>query len=320
VTPQVLIPLTADLAPPQRRATSIAIVLSGLLMGVLLARVLSGIIAQFSSFRNIYWVGVGGQFLLMFALYLVCPDTPVKNPDLSYFKILWTMAVYAVTEPLLIQGSLILFAGSATFAGFWVTMTFLLSGAPYHYSTLVIGLFGLVGILGVCTAPFVGRAIDGFVPWMATLVSLIFYISSQAIQTAAGELSIGAVIVATLFLDIGVQACQVSVTTNVFSIAPEARARLNAVMIFSTFLGQVMGTSVGTQLFAQHGYQLSSGVRLAFCGFQLFILLIRGPNVPRRTWFGWKGGMEMRKWVIDRLPSYTETTKEKVEQEMSLQS
>jgi hypothetical protein len=53
-------------------------------------------------------------------------------------------------------------------------------------------------MLGVCTAPFVGRAIDGFVPWMATLVSLCFYIVSQVIQTAAGELSIGAVIIATL--------------------------------------------------------------------------------------------------------------------------
>lgn len=65
-----------------------------------------------------------------------------------------------------------------------------------------------------------------------------------------------------------------------------------------------MGTSVGTQLLAQHGYQLSSGVRLAFCGLQLFILLLRGPNVPRRTWFGWKGGMQMRK-VIDEVPSST---------------
>jgi len=89
-------------------------------------------------------------------------------------------------------------------------------------------------MLGVCTAPFVGRAIDGFVPWMATLVSLVFYIVSQVVETAAGELSIGAVIIAILckrtpyekllmglisvptVLDIGVQACQVSITTNVF--------------------------------------------------------------------------------------------------------
>jgi hypothetical protein len=88
----------------------------------------------------------------MIGLYLICPDTPVKNPDLSYFKILWTMAVYAVTEPMVIQGSLILFAGNATFAGFWVTMTFLLNGAPYHYSTSVFSLYLLFQTVDTCSA------------------------------------------------------------------------------------------------------------------------------------------------------------------------
>ncbi|KAF9522312.1 major facilitator superfamily domain-containing protein [Crepidotus variabilis] len=312
VTPQVLIPLTADLVPAQRRATSIAIVLSGLLMGVLLARVLSGIIAEFSSYKNVYWMGVAGQFLLISAIYFICPDTPVKNPDLSYFNILWTMAKYATTEPQLIQGCLIIFAGSAVFAGFWVTMTFLLSGAPYHYTTLDIGLFGLVGMLGVCTAPFVGRAIDGFVPWMATGVAIFLIIVSQAIETGAAKLSVGAVIVSTFVLDVGIQACQISVTTAVFAIAPEARARLNACVVLSIFLGQVMGTSVGTQLLVEHSYEVSSGVRLAFCGWQILILLLRGPHVPRKTWFGWKGGMQMRKKpeVVEEAPASGTVTPE----------
>ena len=85
-----------------------------------------------------------GQFLLLFAIYLVCPDVPVKNPDLTYLQILFTMLKFAVTEPLLIQGALILFAGSAIFVGFWVTMTFLLAGAPYHYSTQVAVIFPLL--------------------------------------------------------------------------------------------------------------------------------------------------------------------------------
>lgn len=300
VTPQVLMPLTADLARPSRRATSIAIVISGLLMGVLLARVLGGVIAQFSSFRNIYWMGVGGQFLLLLAIYLVCPDVPVKNPDLTYLQILLTMLKFAVTEPLLLQGALIFFAGSAIFAGFWVTMTFLLAGAPYHYSTLEIGIFGLVGMFGISTAPFVGRLVDGFVPWMATFVSLVLVLLSQVIQTAAGKISIGAVIVATLVLDIGAQACQVSVTAAVFGIQPEARARLNAVLVFFLFMGQVMGTAVGTELLVNRSYTFSSAVRVSFCVFQFVVLLARGPHVPRKTWFGWAGGMEFRKQSLEK--------------------
>ncbi|KAJ7917966.1 MFS DHA1 protein [Mycena leptocephala] len=275
VTPQVLIPLTADLAPPNRRASFISIVFAGLIMGVLLARVLSGIIAQFSSYRNIFWMGSAAQYLLMVVLYFVTPDTPAKNVDLSYFQILKTMAKYAVTEPALIQGCLVFFFNCAVFSGFWVTLTFLLGGAPYHYSTLDIGLFGLVGMVGIGMAPIVGRLIDGLVPWMAAFR--------------------WAIVIAIIMLDLGTQGTQVALTAEIFSIDPEARARLNALLILSIFLGQVMGTAVGTKLFAEGGYKLSSEIRIAFAGLSLLLLVMRGPHVARRTWMGWEGGMEFRK-------------------------
>ncbi|EPQ53019.1 MFS general substrate transporter, partial [Gloeophyllum trabeum ATCC 11539] len=298
ITPQVLIPLTAELAPPHRRASSIAVVMSGLLMGVMLARVLSGIIAQFSSYHNIYWMGVGGQFLLLIVMYLICPDMPPKNPDMTYFRILGTMARFAVTEPLLIQTGLILFADSAIYAGFWVTMTFLLSGAPYNYSTLDIGLFGLVGIFGIMTAPFVGRLIDGLIPWAAGLLFIGLILISMAIQTAAGGINVGAVVVAIFgacgwtVLDVGVQGLQVALTTNVFSINPDARARLNAVVILC---GQVMGTSVSTRLFVEGGYRAVGYFALGLAGLDLVLLFLRGPHLPNDRWVGWAGGFGMRK-------------------------
>ncbi|EPQ53903.1 MFS DHA1 protein, partial [Gloeophyllum trabeum ATCC 11539] len=298
ITPQVLIPLTAELAPAHRRASSIAVVMSGLLMGVMLARVLSGIIAQFSSYHNIYWMGVGGQFLLLLTMYLVCPDTPPKNPDLTYLRILGTMARFAATEPLLIQTGLILFADSAIYAGFWVTMTFLLSGAPYQYSTLDIGLFGLLGIFGIMSAPFVGRLIDGLIPWAAGLLFIGLILVAMAIQTAAGGISIGAVAVAIFVLDVGVQGLQVALTTNVFSINPSARARLNAFVILCSDArkqGQVMGTSVSTRLFVKGGYRAVGYFALGLAGLDLVLLLLRGPRLPHHRWLGWTGGLGLRK-------------------------
>jgi predicted MFS family arabinose efflux permease len=148
-----MIPLAADLAPPNRRASAISIVMSGLLLGILIARVLAGIIAEFTSWRNAYFMAVGAQYVLLLLLYSVLPAYPAKNPDLGYLGILWTMAKYAYTEPILIQACLINCASSAVFTNFWVTLTFLLDGPPYFYSTLQIGLFGLVGILGICYIP-----------------------------------------------------------------------------------------------------------------------------------------------------------------------
>jgi predicted MFS family arabinose efflux permease len=141
VVPQILIPLAADLAPPQRRASAISVVLSGLLFGVLLARVLAGVIGNFVTWRVVYYMSIGVQYFVLGMLYLVLPDYPAKNPGLTYWGILWTMAKYCVTEPMLVQAALINIASSACFTNFWVTLTFLLGGPPYHYSTCASSLF-----------------------------------------------------------------------------------------------------------------------------------------------------------------------------------
>ncbi|PBK95799.1 MFS general substrate transporter [Armillaria gallica] len=299
VTPQILLPLAADLAPPERRASALSVVLSGLLLGVLIARVISGVIAQFTSWRVVYYMSVSVQFLVLGGSYLVLPDYPAKNKDMTYWKILWTMAKFAFTEPILIQACLTNIASSASFSNFWVTLTFLLGSPPYNYTTLVIGLFGLVGMFGVAMGPLIGQTIDKLIPWYASLIAIIGMALFQAIQVGAGGINIAAVIIATFGLDVFRQMLQVSLATSIFSIAPEARARLNAVYILSLFIGQVMGTSVGSQVFIKYGWRAGAALSLGWSGWQLFMLLLRGPHCDRRTWFGYQGGLEPRKGVVE---------------------
>ena len=88
ITPQILSPLAADLAPENRRATAISIVFSGLLFGILLARLLAGIIAEYASWRVVYFFAVGVQALVLVGSYFILPDYPSKNEDLTYWNIL----------------------------------------------------------------------------------------------------------------------------------------------------------------------------------------------------------------------------------------
>ncbi|KAF5369112.1 hypothetical protein D9615_010434 [Tricholomella constricta] len=162
-TPQILLPLAADLAPPERRASAISVVLAGLLFGILIARVLAGVIAEFVTWRVVYYLAIGTQAVVL-------------------------------VEPLHIQASLINIASSACFSNFWVTLTFLLGNSPYNYSTLVIGLFGLVGMFGVAMGPLIGKFIAKLVP---------------CVQTAAGGIHIAAVIIAVIGLDVFRQMLQV---------------------------------------------------------------------------------------------------------------
>jgi hypothetical protein len=129
------------------------------------------------------------------------------------------MARFAYTEPILIQACLVNFASCACFTNFWVTLTFLLGGPPYFYSTLTIGLFGLVGIVGVACGPLVGRTIDKLISWYASLTAVLLLLCFQAIQVGAGDTSPAAVVIVIIGLDVFRQMLQMSLATSVFRYA-----------------------------------------------------------------------------------------------------
>ncbi|KAJ3552569.1 hypothetical protein NM688_g4084 [Phlebia brevispora] len=293
--PQILIPLAADLAPPAKRASAISIVISGLLLGILIARVLSGLVAQFVSWRVVYYLAIGLQAVIFAMLYFLLPDFPVRNQGLTYWAILRSMAKFSVTEPLLIQACLVCMASMACFSNFWVTLTFLLGGEPYNYSTLVIGLFGLVGMFGVLIGPLVGRAIDRLVPWVAAVIATVGLLVFQAIQTGAGGINIAAVIIVCFGIDLFRQMQQVALQTAVFGIDATARSRLNAIVLIMVFVGQIMGTAVGTKVFVEFGWRPAAALSVGWSGFTLIVMLLRGPHCSRYTWLGYQGGLRMRK-------------------------
>ncbi len=81
VTPQLLVPLSAEISPPEQRGLAVSIVYSGLMLGILMARVLSGIVAQFTDWRNVYWVAVGIQGLVLCSMWYIMKDSPAKVRD-----------------------------------------------------------------------------------------------------------------------------------------------------------------------------------------------------------------------------------------------
>ncbi|KAF7313090.1 MFS general substrate transporter [Mycena kentingensis (nom. inval.)] len=294
VTPQIMIPLAADLAPPERRATAVSVVYSGLAFGILIARVLAGIIAQYVSWRVVYYFAIGVQCLVFVAGYFLIPDYPAKNPQLSYFGILRTMAVFAYTEPVLIQACLVNLASCACFTNFWVTLTFLLGGPPYNYSTLTIGLFGVIGIFGVACGPFAGRVIDRLIPWYASLAGVLILLCVQAIQVGAGDKSPAVIVVVIMGLDVFRQALQMSLAASYSfpsRIDAAARARLNALFVLSLFIGQLMGTSAGTKVYTAFGWRAAAALNIGFYAWVLIIIVLRGPHCARYTWVGYEGGL-----------------------------
>ncbi|KAF4988543.1 hypothetical protein FDECE_14992 [Fusarium decemcellulare] len=311
VTPQLMIPLVGDFAPPHRKASLLAIVVSGLMLGLLMARFLSGVVSNFTSWRNIYWFSCGAQYLLASVLFCFMPDYPSTNPDgLNYFRALWSIPYMMVTEPVLIQACLIIFTLSTIFTSFWTTLTFLLASPPYDYSSLQIGLFSLTALATILSIPLIGRLIDRFVPLLSTIAGQILALIGTIIGTFISTTTVAGPIVQAIGIDIGVQTAQVANRAAIFNINPKARNRVNTAYMALAFVGQLTGTAVGNKLYADGGWKRSCAASIAFVGASILFSLARG---PRETgWIGWKGGWRPRR---DDIPPPAQRDEEPNQQE-----
>jgi predicted MFS family arabinose efflux permease len=294
VTPQLMLPLVGDLAPPNRRAAALSIVVSGLMLGVLVARVLSGTMTNFVTWRAVYWMALGLQYLIFVLLWLFMPDYPATNPGMNYFRILWDIVKMLFKHPVLVQACLAGLFCSAPFTSFWTTLTFLLAGEPYHYSSLTIGLFGLIGIAGMLVSPVYARLVtDRFVPHFSVLFGLSCSLVGVCMGTYLGTFTVAGPVLQALLLDFGNQTAQIANRSSIYSIEPKRRNGVNTAFMVSTFCGQLIGTAAGNHIYAAAGWIGSGSASVGFIGAAILTIVARGPW--EEHWVGWRGGWSMVK-------------------------
>src|SRR3569833_1755636 len=262
VTPQLMLPLVGDLAPPHRRATALSIVVSGLALGMLVARVLSGIVANYTDWRKIYFFSFGAQLCVLVALYFIMPHYPSTNPEgRNYFRMLWSIATMLVTQPALAQSCLISFSLSAVFTSYWTTLSFLLSSQPFNNSSIVIGLFGLIGIFVICCGPIYSRyIIDKLEPRVSVVAGLLIELAGVVVGVRIGTYTVAGPVLQAIVIDFANQASNIALRTVIYNIDPRARNRVNTAYMISAFCGQLTGTSAGNRLYAQGGWRWSGGL------------------------------------------------------------
>jgi predicted MFS family arabinose efflux permease len=252
VVAQMLVPLAASLADDDARSRVVGSVMSGLLLGILLARTFSGLLADAAGWRMVY-VTAG---ILMLALAVVlrrCLPDEAARPRVAYRATLASTAALFVSERQLRRRTLFGAAAFAAFSAVWTTVTFLLARAPYHYSEGVIGLFGLLGAAGVLAATVAGRWAGRANRQASTLLFAVM-IAGSFLVLRLGEGSLGALIAGILILDIAVQSLHVTNQSIIYGIAPELRSRINSVYMVCFFAGGVLGSAIGSHIYSDQGW------------------------------------------------------------------
>ena len=262
-----MIPFAADLAPEERRGRVVARIMTGLLLGILLARTVSGLVAQAAGWRAIYWLSAGLMVVFAVVLWRALPSEGPR-PHRSYPALVGSSLRLLVDEPVLRRRA---WHGACAFAAFsvlWTTLAFLLSGQPYHYSNLVIGLFGLVGAGGIFAANLAGKLADSDRHTATTVVAGVLLAASFALLWT-GRTSLAALVIGIVVLDMGTQGMQITNQAIIYALRPDARSRINSAYMVCYFLGGAIGSLAAGAVYGTHGW---AGVCLLGAGFGVLTL------------------------------------------------
>lgn len=240
VVAQILVPLAATLAAPERRGKVVGTVMSGLLLGILLARTVAGALAQLGGWRTVYWVASVLMVLMALALWRFLPRYKQSIP-LNYPQLLGSIFRLYAANPVLRLRALIGCLSFANFSILWTSMAFLLSASPYHFSEGEIGLLGLVGAAGALAARQAGALADKGKAKFTTSIGLLIMLLSWG-ATAVGAHNLFALIGGILLLDLAVQAVHITNQSVIYRHMPEARNRLTAGYMTSYFIGGAVGS------------------------------------------------------------------------------
>ncbi|CAM5602630.1 MFS transporter OS=Streptomyces alboniger OX=132473 GN=CP975_29005 PE=4 SV=1 [Streptomyces alboniger] len=264
VVTQTLVAFAASLAPPDGRGRVVGLVTSGVVIGILLARTASGVLADLAGWRSVYLASASLTALLALVLHRVLPRHGAAPPTgMRYGQLLRSTVRLFARERLLRLRALFGLLVFAAFSTLWSSVALPLSEAPYFLSPTAIGALGLIGVVGAVAASAAGRLNDrGFSGRTTGAALALLTVSWLPLAFVRG--SLWALVAGVILLDLAVQAVHVTNQTLIHALHPEAGSRLiGGYMVFYS-VGSATGAIAATSLYTVAGWGAVCGLGAAF--------------------------------------------------------
>ncbi|MEK0314751.1 MFS transporter [Cohnella sp. 56] len=265
VVAQVLVPLAASLASEAQRGRAVGNVMSGLLLGIMLARPVASFIAGIWSWPYVFAASATAIALLM---ALLSRKLPVRRParSVSYGRLIRSLWPLLARTPALRRRALYQACLFGAFSLFWTVAPLRLADA-YGMSQQGIALFALVGVGGAIAAPIAGRLADkGWsrpLAWLAMSIALLSFLLPCLFHSRSTA-SLVLLFVSAIALDMAVSGNLVLGQRVVYALGSEARGRLNGLFMSIFFLGGAVGSALGGWAYAHGGWRLAALIGVAW--------------------------------------------------------
>lgn len=278
VVAQMLVPFAATMATPEERGKVVGTVMSGLLLGILLARAVAGALSTLGNWRTVYWVAAVLMLVNAIVLYRALPSHR-HSAGLSYARLLVSIASLFVRYPLYRLRTALGFLSFGMFSAFWTSIAFLLSAPPFGFSDATIGLFSLAGAVGALATRQAGKLADRGQSRLTTWLGLTILVVAWGLLGAA-PYQVIVLLVGIVLLDLASQAVHVTNMHLIYSLDSGARNRLNAGYMTSYFLGGALGSVSSAALFDRFGWSGVVGLGLAMALAACVLWGAYGRRVP----------------------------------------
>jgi predicted MFS family arabinose efflux permease len=250
--PQQLVPFAAVMSPPAERGRAVGTVVSGIMVGILAGRTVSGLVGAAFGWRAVY----GVEALFMIPVWIAASSMlpkGVPSTNLSYGRLLASLWPLARDNAPIRQSMIVQALLWACFNAFWVNLAALLASGPLHLGSAWAGGFGIIGAAGALAASLGGRASDRLGA-RAVIAASIGLVTLSYLLLAGAETSLALLVIGVIVLDMGVQSGLVSNQTRAFAVDPKAQGRINSLYMTATFLGGAVGTMISGWLMARYGW------------------------------------------------------------------
>jgi predicted MFS family arabinose efflux permease len=248
---QILVPFAANLAPEATRGEVVGRVMSGLLLGILLARTVSSEVAALLGWRAIFYLSAGLMLALSLLLFRLLP---AREPDhhAGYGSLMRSVGRYAIELSALRRRAVCQSLVFVAFSAYWSTISYVLID-QHHFSQAGVGLFALVGAAGAGIAPVAGRLADRGFDRSGSGITLAISVLAMVLA-GVGQSSVILLGVGGVLLDIGVQGHQIFAQQEIYRLVPEARARINTVYMGTIFTGGAAGSALAGVVHTSDGW------------------------------------------------------------------
>jgi predicted MFS family arabinose efflux permease len=273
VSVQMLIPLAAHLAPEQSRGQVVGNIMSGLLLGILLARPLSSLVADHFGWRAVFLYAAVVMLAIVAVLALTIPKR-VPDHKASYGELLKSLVTLMRRHAVLRQRALYQGLLFAAFSLFWTAVPMELA-RRFGLSQTQIAVFALVGAMGAIAAPIAGRLADKGLTQRASLVALVLAPVAFLLGLKGPGYSVIGLAVTGVLLDFAVQMSMVLGQRAIYALDPASRGRLNALYMTSIFVGGAIGSALASGLYEHHGWQgvIALGTGLPVLALVVFLIV-----------------------------------------------